>query len=171
VHFAVIPAANGHARPDPIVPLLGGPGESAIEAAQYFIGRLAPILNDRDLLLVDQRGTGQSHALRCHLFSPDNPADSLQNLFPPAPVESCAKDLATHADLTQYSYQRFADDLDKVRKTLGYRKLNLFAGSYGTRAAQVFLRTHPDSVRTVYLGSVVPIDIAILLPFAKAEQS
>ncbi len=74
------------------------------------------MLNDRDLLLVDQRGTGKSNALRCHFFSPDNPAESLQYLFPPARVESCAKELATHAELTQYSYQRFADDLEKVRQ-------------------------------------------------------
>jgi pimeloyl-ACP methyl ester carboxylesterase len=167
----VIPAANGHALPDPIVPLLGGPGESAIEAGQYFLERLAPMLNDRDLLLVDQRGTGQSNALRCHFFSSDDPAESLQNLFPPVRVESCAKDLTHHADLTQYSYRRFADDLEKVRQALDYKKLNLFAGSYGTRAAQVFVRTYPGSVRTIYLGSVVPIDVANPLPFAKAGQS
>jgi pimeloyl-ACP methyl ester carboxylesterase len=171
IHFAVIRATNGHARPDPIVPLLGGPGEAATEAGQMFVQRLAPVLNDRDLLLVDQRGTGQSGALRCRFYSPDDPAESLQNLFPPARVESCAKDLATHADLTQYSYRRFADDLDGVRKTLGYGPLNLFAGSYGTRAAQVFVRAYPSSARTIYLGSVVPIDIAQPLPFAKAAQS
>jgi pimeloyl-ACP methyl ester carboxylesterase len=171
IHFAVVLAANGHARQDPIVPLLGGPGEAAIETGQMFVERLAPMLNDRDLLLVDQRGTGQSGALRCHFSSPDNPTESLQNLFPPARVESCAKDLATHADLTQYSYRRFAEDLEKVRRALGYGPLNLFAGSYGTRAAQVFVRTYPGSVRTIYLGSVVPIDIAIPLPDAKAGQS
>jgi pimeloyl-ACP methyl ester carboxylesterase len=170
IHFAVIPAANGHARPDPIVPLLGGPGEAATEAGQ-FLDRLAPMLDDRDLLLVDQRGTGQSGALRCHFYSPDDPGQSLQNLFPPARVESCAKDLAMHADLTQYSYQRFADDLEKIRRTLGYGPLNLFAGSYGTRAAQVFVRAYPRSVRTIYFGSVNPIDVAMPLPFAKAAQS
>jgi pimeloyl-ACP methyl ester carboxylesterase len=171
IHFVVIPAANGHPRQDPIVPLLGGPGEAAIETGQMFVERLAPMLNDRDLLLVDQRGTGQSGALRCHFFSPDAPAESLQNLFPPARVASCAKDLARRADLTQYSYQRFADDLEKVRRALGYGSLNLFAGSYGTRAAQVFVRIYPGSVRTIYLGSIVPIDIAIPLPDAKAAQA
>ncbi|HZU41408.1 MAG TPA: hypothetical protein VE994_01950, partial [Terriglobales bacterium] len=109
----MIPASNGHALPDPIVPLLGGPGEAATEAGQ-FLDRLAPMLADRDLLLVDQRGTGQSGALRCHLFSSDDPAENLHNLFPPVRVEKCAKDLATRADLTQYSYQRFADDLEQV---------------------------------------------------------
>ena len=76
-----------------------------------------------------------------------------------------------HADVTQYWYRRFADDLEKVRRTLGYGELNLFAGSYGTRAAQAFVRTYLTSVRTIYLGSVVPIDIALPLPFAKAAQS
>ena len=171
IHFALIPAANGHARPDPIVPLLGGPGESPIDAAEWSMRRLAPMLDDRDLLLVDERGTGQSGALRCRFYSSDDPADSLQNLFSPSRVESCAKDLATHADLTQYFYRRFADDLEKVRQTLGYGPLNLFAGSYGTRAAQVFVRAYPGSVRTLYLGSVVPIDVALPLPNARAEQS
>jgi len=171
IHLAVIPAANGHARPDPIVPLLGGPGEAATEAAETFVEQLAPMLNDRDLLLVDQRGTGQSGALRCRLYSPDDPAQNLQNLFPPARVESCAKDLATHADLTQYSCRQFVDDLEKVRRLLGYGPLNLFAGSYGTRAAQAFVRAYPGSVRTIFLGSVVPIDVALPLPFAKAAQS
>jgi pimeloyl-ACP methyl ester carboxylesterase len=171
IHFAVIPATNGHARPDPIVPLMGGPGEAAIEAGQMLVERLAPMLGDRDLLLVDERGTGQSRALRCRFFSPDDPAENLQNLFPPARVASCAKDLATHADLTQYSSRRFADDLEKVRQALGYGPLNLFAGSYGTRVAQVFVRTYPGSIRTICLRSVVPIDIAEPLPFSKAAQS
>ena len=171
IHFAVIPAANGHARPDPSCHCWVDRGEAATEAAQMFVERLAPMLNDRDLLIVDQRGAGQSGALQCRFYSPDDPAESLQNLFPPARVESCARDLAKHADLTQYSYRRFTDDLEKVRRTLGYGPLNLFAGSYGTRAAQVFVRTYPSSVRTIYLGSVVPIDIAIPLPFAKAAQS
>lgn len=170
IHFAVVQAASGHARPDPIVPLMGGPGESAIEAAQWAVERLAPMLNDRDLLLVDERGTGQSNALRCHFFSPDDPAENLQNLFPLVRVESCARELSTHADLAQYSYQRFADDLEKIRQALGYGQLNLYAGSYGTRAAQVFVRAHPNSVRTLYLGSVVPVDVANPLPFAKAGQ-
>ena len=171
IHFVVIRAAQGHPLPDPIVPLTGGPGEAAIEEGQIFVERLAPMLNDRDLLLVDQRGAGESGALRCHFFSPDDPAESLQNLFPPARVESCAKNLAMHADLMQYSYRRFVEDLEKVRRVLGYGPLDLFALSSGTRAAQVFVRTYPNSVRTIYLGSVDPIDIPDPLPFARAGQS
>jgi pimeloyl-ACP methyl ester carboxylesterase len=150
---------------------MGGPGEAAIDAAETLASKFAPMLNDRDLLLVDQRGTGRSAALRCQFFSPDDPAASLQNLFPLTAVERCARDLSIHADLTQYSYQRFAGDLEQIRRTLGYRSLNLFAGSYGTRAAQVFVKTYPSSIRTMYLGSIVPIDIALPLPFSKVAQS
>jgi pimeloyl-ACP methyl ester carboxylesterase len=167
IHVMVVPAAAAQARPDPIALLMGGPGEDAISAAAYFVELLGPLLEDRDLLLVDQRGTGKSNALRCQLYSPDDPAVSLQQLFPRAAVRLCAQQLAARADLTQYGYARFADDLERVRRALGYAALNLHAGSYGTRAAQVYLRAYPRSVRTAYLGSVVPFDLAIPLPNAR----
>ena len=171
INVAVIPASPGPALPDPIVPLMGGPGEDAMSAASEFASRLAPLRRDRDLLLVDQRGTGRSGALRCDLYSTDEPAANLRDLFPLATVERCERELEAQADLTQYTYAHFAVDLERVRNALGYGKLNLFAGSYGTRAAQVYVRAYPQSVRTLYLGSVVPIDLAMPLPLAKAAQS
>jgi pimeloyl-ACP methyl ester carboxylesterase len=170
IHMMVIPASNGTARPDPIVLLMGGPGEDAITAAPVFARLLAPLLEDRDLLLVDQRGTGRSNALRCELYSPKDPAVSLRHLFPLEAVQECAQQLGARADLTQYGYARFAADLEQIRRALGYGTLNLSAGSYGTRAAQVYLRTYPRSVRTVYLGSVVPFDVAIPLPNARVTE-
>jgi pimeloyl-ACP methyl ester carboxylesterase len=171
IHVMVIPATTSHAQPDPIVPLMGGPGEDAISAAADFARRLASLRADRDLLLVDQRGSGQSGALHCNLYSPDNPATSLRDLFPVKAVKKCERDLRSRVDLTQYTYTRFASDLEQVRLALSYQKLNLFAGSYGTRAAQVFIRAFPNSVRTMYLGSVIPIDIANPVPFAATSQT
>lgn len=170
INVAVIPASVGRALPDPIVVLMGGPGEDAISAAAYFADQLAPLLDDRDLLLVDQRGTGRSGALPCELFSTDDPAASLRDFFPPAAVKRCEEKLRVQADLTQYTYAHFANDLEHVRRALGYGPLNLSAGSYGTRAAQVYLKAYPKSVRTVYLGSVVPIDVATPLTFAKTAE-
>lgn len=167
ISVAVVPARNGRALPDPIAVLMGGPGEDAISAAAIFADQLAPLLEDRDLLLVDQRGTGRSGALRCDLSTSSDAAANLRDFFPLAAVESCARSLRTRADLTQYTYAHFANDLEHVRRALGYGPLNLSAGSYGTRAAQVYLRMYPGSVRTVYLGSVVPIDVATPLTFAK----
>ena len=171
IHVAVLPATSGHALLDPIAVLMGGPGEDAIGSAAYYAGQFAALRADRDLLFVDQRGTGQSAPLHCDLFSPGDAAASLRDVFPPAAVAACEARLAQAADLTRYAYPYFARDLEQIRRALGYGKLNLFAGSYGTRAAQVYLRAYPDSVRTAYLGSVVPIDIASPLPFARTAQA
>ncbi len=170
ISIAVIPARGGQALPDPIVVLMGGPGEDAISAAALYANQFASLRDDRDLLLVDQRGTGQSGALRCALYSAEDAAASLRDKFPVAAVKKCERQLRARADLTQYTYPYFASDLERVRRALGYGRLNLFAGSYGTRAAQVYVRAYPQSVRTMYLGSVVPIDVPTPLPFAKTAQ-
>lgn len=170
IGVVIVPATAGQALPDPIVVLMGGPGEDAISAAAIFADRLAPLRSDHDLLLVDQRGTGRSGALRCELYSTEDAAASLRDLFPLSAVKRCARRLRVNADLTQYSYAHFANDLEQVRRALGYGPMNLFAGSYGTRAAQVFLRAYPRSVRTAYLGSVVPIDVVTPLTMAKTAQ-
>jgi pimeloyl-ACP methyl ester carboxylesterase len=149
----------------------GGPGEDAIGSAGFFAQRFAPLLDDRDLLLVDQRGTGKSGALPCTLYSAGDPAASMRDVFPIAAVKRCARRLKARADLTQYTYDRFASDLEQARRGLGYGALNLYAGSYGTRAAQVYIRSFPASVRTAYLGSAVPLDAANPLPFAKTAQA
>jgi pimeloyl-ACP methyl ester carboxylesterase len=170
IHVAIISATNGPRLPDPIVPLMGGPGEDAIGAASVYAAQFAQLRANRDLLLVDQRGTGGSAALHCELYSSKHVRANLRELFPLAAVERCARKLRAHADLTQYGYLRFSSDLEQVRVALGYGSLNLFAGSYGTRAAVVYLRAYPNSVRTVYLGSVVPIDVAQPLPMARTAQ-
>jgi len=91
----------------------------------------------RDIVLVDQRGTGKSHRLDCKV--PQDPAE-VQAYFepslPPADVRRCRGELEASSDLTQYTTSIAADDLDEVRAWLGYDKINLTGGSYGTRAAQ-----------------------------------
>jgi pimeloyl-ACP methyl ester carboxylesterase len=170
IYVVVIPA-RGAALADPIVPLMGGPGEEAISAASFFANRFEALLEDRDLVLIDQRGTGRSAPLQCDLYAPEEAAENLRDFFPLAAVRRCEHKLRARADLTQYGYARFAEDLEQVRRALGYGPLNLSAGSYGTRAAQVYMRTYPESVRTAYLGSIVPIDVAIPLPLAGAAQA
>jgi pimeloyl-ACP methyl ester carboxylesterase len=170
IAVAVIPATGGEAKKDPIVVLNGGPGEETIATASYYVEQFRELRSDRDLLFVDQRGTGRSASLRCDLYSDAEKSENLRHFLVPASVERCRKSLESRADLTQYSYLNFARDLEHVRRELGYGPMNLFAGSYGTRAAQHFLRAYPASVRTAYLGSTVPVDVAIPLPLAKAAQ-
>lgn len=170
IGVAVIPAVE-RKHDDPIVVLMGGPGESAISSASIYAQQFASLLAERDLLLADQRGAGRSGALRCNLAGTSDPVARLKDLFPPDAVESCEQRLRQAADLTQYTYPRFADDLEQVRRALDYGPLNLFAGSYGTRAEQVYLRAYPQSVRTAYVGSVVPLDVATPLTMARTAQS
>src|SRR5215471_12138393 len=73
IAVAVIPAEAG-SHDDPLVPLMGGPGEAAVILAEDYVQSWGPMLQERDLLLVDQRGTGKSGALSCPLFDPKNPA-------------------------------------------------------------------------------------------------
>jgi pimeloyl-ACP methyl ester carboxylesterase len=171
IAVAVIPAEAAGSHNDPLVPLMGGPGEATIGGAEDYLDPWGPMMRERDLLLIDQRGTGKSGALTCPLFDPKNPGASLRDLLPVAPIERCTKELSARADLTQYTYAHFARDLEHVRRTLGYGQLNLHAGSYGTRAAQFYLRAYPQSVRTVYLGSVVPLDVPTPLTMAKTAES
>jgi pimeloyl-ACP methyl ester carboxylesterase len=150
---------------------MGGPGEGAIDDAAGAASQFADLGKNRDILLVDQRGTGQSEPLHCSLFTPDNPAANLIDLFPEDAVQACARRLGARTDLTRFTYAYAAHDLEQIRRGLGYGPMNLVAFSYGTRAAQVYMRDYPQSVRTAYLGSVVPVDLPIPLTFARTAQA
>lgn len=170
IHVAVLPATDGTALRDPIVPLLGGPGESAIDAAAVFAEQWASLRRERDIVLVDQRGSGRSGAFGCNLHGTGGAAISLAHLFPAMAAAQCARRLRARVDLRMYTYVHYAHDLEQVRRALGYDALNLSSGSYGTRAAQAFMRTFPGSVRTAYLGSVIPLDVATPLTMARSAQ-
>ena len=114
---------------------------------------------------MDQRGTGQSNGLDC-------PQGGIRNadlqavldailLFDLGDVAACRDQLSTRADLSQYTTPIAMDDLDEVRSALGYGRINLYGGSYGTRAAQVYLREHPQSTRAVVLRGVAPMPLRI----------
>lgn len=172
LYVVVVPAGDApSSRPDPILFLSGGPGQAATDSVADIGESLASYNRSRDLVFIDQRGTGRSAPLNCTLFSPEHPEANLQDFLPPDAVDRCAKALRNQVDISQFSFRHFADDLEAVRKTLGYGPVNLYGLSYGTRAAQHYMRTYPGSVRTAYLGSLVPIDIATPLPFARAAQS
>lgn len=158
LNIVVVPSLSSTPSTDAVAVLAGGPGDFATGAAAGWAQDRA-IRAHRDILLVDQRGTGSSHRLDCRL--PRDPGD-IQGYFepplPPDEVERCRARLAKSTDLAQYTTSIAADDLDEVRAWLGYDKLDLHGGSYGTRAAQVYLRLHPNRVRTATLIGVVGMD-------------
>lgn len=174
LNVVVIPATGPTPAPDPIVWLEGGPGGAATQAAgpvsqQYFRGARAT----RDLIFVDQRGTGNSNPLKCGDIgeTPSNLPGYFGKLFPRELIRACRASLERVADLTQYTTSIAMDDLDDVRAALGYAQVNLAGASYGTLAAQVYIRQHPTRVRSAFLLGVVTPDFRLPLPFAKASQN
>lgn len=156
---AVVPAISTARRPDPLFVLAGGPGE----AAGAFYASVAPafalIHRDRDIVLVDQRGTGGSNALDCGAEADDGAAPTGAQIA--AAVGHCLKRLRTHARVRFYTTDLAVRDLDRVRAALGYRRIDLYGSSYGTVVAQEYIRRHPRRVRSVILDGVVPPQLAI----------
>ncbi|MBI3150764.1 MAG: alpha/beta fold hydrolase, partial [Chloroflexi bacterium] len=119
----------------------------------------------RDIVLVDQRGTGKSNPLRC--LDPED--ESLTDEQVLAKLKSCPETL--DADLRFYTTEIAMTDLDEVRSALGYETINIYGGSYGTRAALTYLRMFPQHVRTVTLDAVVDPDFVIFMDAAGDGQA
>jgi pimeloyl-ACP methyl ester carboxylesterase len=150
--------------------LPGGPGQSSREAAEWSIQDLAPLRGEWDLVFMDPRGTGASGALDCTLYEPSDPQSYLGDFFPAEGVERCRKELEPRADLTRYSSPYVAEDFEAMRRALGYSKVTLFAGSYGTRIAIAYLRRYSEHVHAAVLHGTVPPSMATPLPFARDTE-
>lgn len=148
--IVLLPAKGPDRAPDPVFFLEGGPGAgSTLDAAELASD---PVRAHRDIVLVDTRGTGGSAPLNCRLWGDGT---RLDHIFPLDAVVACRDELKKKTDLARYTTETDMDDVDEVRRYLGYGKVNLSGASYGTYAAQVFLARHPEAVRTVVLSSVV----------------
>jgi pimeloyl-ACP methyl ester carboxylesterase len=152
--IVVYPATGPDKAPDPLFYIPGGPGSSATEDAPFVAQQAAKIREHRDLVFMDQRGTGGSNPLNCAFFNPGDLQSYLGDYFPLPDVRKCREELEPKANLKLYTTSIAADDLEDVRRALGYQKINIIGGSYGTRAAQVFLKRHPNSVRAIILHGV-----------------
>lgn len=159
IHFAVIPATSSITAPDPIFMLAGGPGQAASEAYPQILPALVALSRDRDIVLIDQRGTGQSHPLDCPSLS-DLAIDASDDEAYAA-LTACRETLAATTDLTQYTTDTAMADLDEVRVALGYTQINLIGVSYGTRAAMAYLRLYPEQVRSMVLDAIVSPDLIL----------
>lgn len=166
LRVALLPARVGEAEPDPVVLLAGGPGQSAVDAYISAQAALEPLRARRHVLLVDQRGTGESNRLGCE----DKELGSAESLAPEAMREAarrCLADTRAIADPRFYTTGDYLRDLEAVRQALGMRTVNLIGASYGTRVALDYLRRHPQVVRSVVLDSVVPPELPLLREHAQ----
>jgi pimeloyl-ACP methyl ester carboxylesterase len=157
LRVAVLPARDGGSRPDPLVYLAGGPGGSAVDGAAGIASVFAAVNARRDVLLVDQRGTGGSGRLTC-------PAPATRRaLGQPEAVRALLRSCLARldADPRRYTSLEAADDLAAVAAALGYRRVNLYGLSYGATAAQYVLARHPRLVRSAILDGATLLDVPI----------
>ncbi|MEW6321339.1 MAG: alpha/beta fold hydrolase [Acidobacteriota bacterium] len=158
IQVAVLPPLRRAAEPDPLILLAGGPGQGARSfagiAARYF----REVRRDRAIVLVDLRGTGGSNPLDC-LRSDDELAaiDAARHELLFGSAGACLAEL--DADPRHYTHAAALADLDEVRQRLGYAQVNLWGGSWGTRAALLYALTYPDAVRSVVLDGAVPLEM------------
>ena len=174
LNIAWIPAdEDGNNATDPVFMLAGGPGQSATASYPTVAPAFREVLKQRGVVLVDQRGTGESNPLQCKTLADEDAsldeAASLQAMR--TAVDTCRDELSKHADLRFYTTTDAVRDLDSVRRAIGAAKINLIGISYGTRVAQQYARTHPGNTRTLVLDSVAPNDLYLGNDFARNLES
>ena len=163
IAFAVLPANTLAPKADPLFILAGGPGQAATRLGP-FAAQLVGVRKERDIVLVDQRGTGRSSPLDCVAFRPTSNLDDAFTLDPVPKAIACRAELESRGiDLAQYTTAAWVADIDAVREALGYPRVNLWGGSYGSRVALEYLRRHGDRVRSVVLDGVAPPSLRISL--------
>ncbi len=158
LNLAVIPALNRRSREVPLFILAGGPGQSAISMYVGLSGAFSRINRDHDIVLLDQRGTGKSSPLNCDY--PENwqhSNDSTVELR--EATAACLEKYGTRVQF--YTTSVAVQDLDQVRRALGYAQINLYGASYGTRVAQLYMRRFPEHVHAVILDGVTYPEQAI----------
>lgn len=176
----VLPARNAHPRPDPLYVVAGGPGQSALGTAPLLKGLFDAVRKERDVVLVDQRGTGKSGALECALEQAPGKASAegtekgsgtkpSKEAPPPlaqrlkkedskdeTELKKCLEKVAAQADPRFYGTRLAVEDLDAVRRSSGHDRINLWGISYGTRVVADYVRRHGDRVRAAVVDAVVP---------------
>ncbi|MDX1674970.1 MAG: alpha/beta hydrolase [Longimicrobiales bacterium] len=158
LHFVVVEATDTAERTnDAVLMFTGGPGVPTIGGAPGIAQGLAGLNRSRDIVLVDLRGIGGPDALGCDVPYPDGFESRFGSIFDSAHLAACRDTLSTRADLTLYTTPISVDDLEELRRWLGYDAVNLLGGSYGSRVAQVYMRRYPDAVRTAVLTGVTAV--------------
>ena len=161
VHVTIVPAKASTPAPDPFLVFAGGPGQAAGDYGLLVRAAFDPIHAKRDIILIDQRGTGQSAGLKCGGDEIPYPLDRFT-----ATTKFCFDQAPKLA--RQITMENTVRDTDEIRAKLGIEKLNLWGGSYGTRTVALYLKRCPKHVRSLIVDGVLPPDVSL---FETAGQS
>ncbi len=167
LRIAVVPALNLTPEPDPFVPIAGGPGQGTVEFYTAYSWAFEDVRRNRDILLIDQRGTGESATMRCE-FEEDLIGGEYSTTLTIEYTERCLEQLPH--DPRFFTTSIAVADIEAVREALAYPSLNLYGVSYGSRVAQHFARRYPESTRTVVIDGVVPPQLSLGPEIATESQ-
>jgi pimeloyl-ACP methyl ester carboxylesterase len=172
IHFVVLKATGTAHASEAIFNFAGGPGAAAIQDVGGIAEGMAELRATRDLVAIDIRGTGRSSPLNCPSLAGDRGVQGfLDDFMPLNGVAACRLLLHKDHDLRFYTTSLAMDDVEDVRAVLGYDKVDLIGGSYGTRSALVYMRQHPAHVRAALLEGVAPTGDRSPLTFARDAQA
>lgn len=157
LNVALVPARSPKPKPDLLVFLAGGPGQAAVQTFERVQPAFEYLSRDRDVLLVDQRGTGGSNRLACPKVDLTDPREQTPEAWA-RQAQDCLNAVKDRADPRWYTTTDAIRDLESLRAALGSPLYNLVGGSYGTRVALSYLQAHPEGLRSVILDGVVPQD-------------
>jgi pimeloyl-ACP methyl ester carboxylesterase len=169
LHLKLIVFPATQRNVSPIFVFSGGPGIKSTDAAEMVAQFFGDERRLHDTVLLDLRGTEGSalcpNAVKAHLREAIE-----EDLFPPALVADCRKEVEAKADPTHFTANDFADDVEAARIALGYDKIDIVGLSYGTRLALVFEARYPKSVRSIVMYGPLPPDNRTPLNFARDAQ-
>lgn len=164
---AVVPALSLEPAGDPLVPVAGGPGQSTIEFYAGWASAFERVRQHRDIVLLDQRGTGDSAPMVCDID--DDVVDGKYSEQETLQVTEQCLQLLPH-DPRFFTTSVAVQDLEALRTALGYSAFNMYGISYGTRVAQHYARRYPEATRTVILDGVVPPQLPLGPDIATQSQ-
>ena len=169
----IFKSRNENPQKDPIIWLTGGPGTSLMNSARY--SRYFSYLEDRDLILIEQRGTQyakphldcpewaeaayKASLINLQQLDPNEKAEQQENLYAEA-TRKCKQRLENKGiDLNGYHTREIAADVNDLSKVVGLEQYNILSLSYGTKIAQVLMRYYPENIRSVVMDSPLPLQV------------
>lgn len=148
IFFEYVPARDPSSLAGTLVAAEGGPGFPTTGSAETYLGLFQPIMEHRDLVLMDYRGTGRSGAIDCKKLQTARKLTS-------ANIARCGRQLGAQAPF--YTAVQNSDDLAAILTALGRGKVDLYGDSYGTWFAQVFAVRHAELMRSIVLDGAYPV--------------
>ena len=163
IHVAIAEARNTEKEADPLFILAGGPGQAAGEYGALVRAAFSGVREKRDIVLIDQRGTGKSYGMNCETDdSVTTMSESIEE------IAECRKGFKL--DTSEFTMENVLRDMDEIRQELGYDKINLWGASWGTRTADAYVKQYPEHVRSMVLDGILPADISLFETAPKSAQ-